>query len=497
MTEVVFRCDASHRIGAGHLTRCLALAEALHGAGWRVTFAARSGTSVMMKAVSMIDFLLYELECSVDDEAALLRNKYSDGVDLLVVDHYGRGFSFEQACRGWAKQILVLDDATGRNHDCDILIDAAASDGAIYAGCVPDFTRVLFGPSHAMVRRSFINCRSEALRRRRGCETRNILISFGATDPKNVTAAALNALADLDANVEITVALSSQALHVDELRSKATSRIRVVLDADTSALMTNADLAIGAAGATSYERAVLGLPSIIVALSDDQRGVARRLIAAGAAIDAGDFDENLGSRLSLIANKLIADSAALAQLSCAAAALIDGRGVQRIMAALAGIVPLRNNSAVSLRLAEKSDQKWLLRLQEKSPTRRHARNPAVPTAEEHSKWFSKMLANADVFFLLIEVDGECAGSVRLDPIYHDGPDAFEISIAVDPNFHGRGIGAAALLLARRALAGAAFEAEILPENIASQRLFSAAGFRKVAATRYRQSPRCSFGEHAR
>ena len=495
MTDVLFRSDASPEIGAGHLTRCLALAEALHGAGRRVRFAARRGTEAMMRAASGIEFSVHELECGVDDEPQLLRKEYSNGVDLLVVDHYGRDFRFEQACRGWARQIVVLDDATGRNHDCDILIDAAAKGSALYAGYLPHSARVLFGPPHALIRHSFVKRRPEALGGREGRRSKKILIAFGATDPKNVTAAALDALAELDETVEVTIALSSSAPHVDQIRSKATNRMCFVLDGDMAALMTEADLAIGAAGATSYERAFLGLPSIIVTLSEDQRGVARCLIDAGAAIDAGEIDEHFGSRLSSLTNNLIHDPVARVRLSGRAMALIDGRGVQRILAALAGTVLLRDGSAVNLRVAEKNDEKWLLQLQAKRPTRRFAKNPAVPSKEEHNKWFAKAVASADVFLFLIEVEGECAGSIRLDAMHHGTPDAFEISIAIDPNFHARGVGAAALSLARRVLTGAVLEAEILPENVASQKLFFAAGFQQVAATRYRQPPGCSFGGH--
>jgi UDP-2,4-diacetamido-2,4,6-trideoxy-beta-L-altropyranose hydrolase len=489
MTDVLFRCDASPEIGAGHMTRCVALAEALHATGRRVTFAARRGTRQMMRTATATDFSLCELDPEVEDEQTLLRNEYPNGVDLLVVDHYGRDVRFEQACRGWARQIFVLDDATGRNHDCDILVDPAASNDAVYKEYVPTCARVLFGAPHALIRRSFINRRAEALRRRDGRRGKKILISFGATDPKNVTSAALDALANLDEDVEITIALSSRAPHVDEVQRKARGHIRLVLDAEMSELMTDADLAIGAAGTTSYERAVLGLPSIIVTLSDDQRGVARSLIAAGATIDAGNFDEDINSRLSSLTKKLLADPAALNQLASAAAALVDGRGVQRILAELAGNVPLRNGSVVRLRLAEKSDEDWLFRLQQEPQTRRYARNPSVPTAQEHRDWFFKMLPNANVFLLVTEVDGKPAGLVRLDPMHHDMADAFEISIAVDPKLHGRGIGMAALLLVRRLQVGTVLEAEILPGNLASQRLFSAAGFHKVAATRYWQPPR--------
>ena len=487
MPRALFRCDASPEIGAGHVTRCLGLAEALAETGWRVAFAARRGTAAMMRATATGDFAVRELADAAQDEPTALRGYCPDGVDLLVVDHYQRNIRFEEACRGWARQILVMDDATGRQHDCDFLVDAAVNDRSIYAGGVPAQARLLLGPAYALVRRSFVAQRAAALQRRDGRPVENILVSFGATDPWNATSVALDALESFAEDYAITVALSSQAPHLDKVRHRLNGRAEAKLDADMAALMTEADLAIGAAGASAYERAVLGLPSIVVTVADNQHGIAKLFAAAGAAVDAGPFDATLVSRLGPMAQTLVDDSAARMRMTKAAAALSDGRGWQRLLAELAGETRAGDGSRVRFRLAEECDGDWLLQLQQAPPTRRHSRNPSVPSAEEHACWMTRVLANPDVFFLLIEVDGERAGYVRLDRLKSENA-AFEISVAVCPRLYGRGIGSAALSLARRLQPSAPFDAEILPENTASRLLFGKAGYQQVSETQFRQEP---------
>ena len=252
---------------------------------------------------------------------------FEGGADVLVVDHYGRDVSFERECRAWARHILVFDDATGRDHDCDLLLDAAADQPTRYRNYIPAHARVLCGPAFATIRRSFLDRRRAALARRDGRLVDNILLSFGATDPSNATCRVIDILADAVGDAVMTVVLSSRAPHIGEVRRRANGKIMLVPDVtDMSDLMAQADLAIGAAGASAFERAALGLPSILMTLAVNQRGVCRTLAAAGAALDGGSLDADVGGRLRLFVEHLMNDANARTAMSKAASALVDGRG---------------------------------------------------------------------------------------------------------------------------------------------------------------------------
>jgi UDP-2,4-diacetamido-2,4,6-trideoxy-beta-L-altropyranose hydrolase len=326
----LFRCDASAAIGAGHVTRCLALAEALAESGWRAAFAIGRDTTAIVPAIAAETFAMMELRHEAKDEPAALRSRFPDGVDLLVVDHYERDAAFERDCRGWARRILVMDDGTDRDHDCDLLLDSAASDPSLYAGLVAPRARLLLGPAYALIRRSFVAQRPIALQRRNGGPVKDILVSFGATDPWNAMPAALAALACFANDVAITVAMSSRAPHLDDVRARLPPGARLVLDADMAQLMTEADLAVGAAGASAFERAVLGLPSIIVTAAENQRGLADLLIDAGAATDCGYLNPGMKDRISNAARVLVGNGQVRVRMSHAASNLIDGKGGARI-----------------------------------------------------------------------------------------------------------------------------------------------------------------------
>jgi UDP-2,4-diacetamido-2,4,6-trideoxy-beta-L-altropyranose hydrolase len=295
--HAIFRCDAFPSIGAGHVSRCLALAEALHEVGWDIGFVATEETIATAPVLAASNFNIRTLddrECDLD----AMRAQASLKADLIVIDHYERDRQFESQCRLFAHKILAFDDATGRDHDCQILVDSGATDATIYVDHVPSHAVVLAGPAYALMRRSFIQHREAALARRDGRPVKSILVSCGATDPMNCTAAVLEALAGIALNATITVALSSRAPHLGAVRRGLRGNMRLRLDADDMAeLMTNADFAVGAPGATAFERAVLGLPSILITYADNQRGIARMMSDAGGTIDAGTLDEGLVGRL--------------------------------------------------------------------------------------------------------------------------------------------------------------------------------------------------------
>jgi UDP-2,4-diacetamido-2,4,6-trideoxy-beta-L-altropyranose hydrolase len=492
MVRALFRCDASPAVGGGHVSRCLALAEELAEAGWDVNFAVGPETLSCMPALAGCSFAIAELSTAAAAapaaEVDALTRRFPD-LDLLVVDHYGHDFAFEGACRRFARRVLVFDDGTGRRHDCDLLVDAAATTPDIYAGLVPQGASVLAGPAYALVRHAFRERRSTALQRRDGRPVKEILLSFGATDPGNVTERVLAALDGKTDGIVKTIALSSQAPHVGVLRRWLNRDTRLVLDGDMAALMTNADLALGAAGASAFERAALGLPSILVNIAENQDGVCYLFATAGAAVSSGGLDDALPQRLASLADRLLSDAEQRMHMARAAAAVVDGRGVRRVVFPIIGTAIARNGATVRLRLARLEDKTWLFDLQHSPGTRRYFRNPDPPDPETHSAWLRQMLDDPDRLLTIIEADGERTGMIRLDRSQHpDSALSYTISIAVEPCRRDQGIGMAALDLARRLRPASALDAEISPDNTASKKLFTRAGFCQVSGDLYRSLP---------
>lgn len=484
---LLFRCDASPAIGAGHVSRCLALAEVFIHAGWDVKFLVGSETLSTCPELGDLGIRVHTLTAD-EDEVAAVSAEANGGV--LIVDHYGRDSKFEAACRPFVRQILTFDDATGRDHDCDMVLDAAASTEAVYRKHVPEHGRVLCGLDYASLRVSFRAARPAALARRDGQPVRRVLVSCGATDPSNVTQSVLHTLAPFAPGIAVDVVLSSHAPHLESVRRALPSWATLHVDArNVAELMTVADIAIGTAGATAYERAALGLPSILIMVAENQSGVYERLIGAGAALGVGAPDQAFATRLAESIGSLIDDEHLRVRLSAVSSSLVDGRGPWRVMLALTEGGAAADGRSMRLRLAEPRDEAWLLELQRQPSTRHFFRNPQIPSEHEHHTWFTRTLSDSQKLLLLIETDSIAAGFLRLDEIATDGgPNAFEVSIAVDSRYARRGIATEALRFAQRLLPGARLHAEVVPENVGSQQLFLRAGFSRTSAATFDYVP---------
>ena len=329
--RIVFRTDGGPSIGAGHVARCLALAAAFNADSRSVGFAASAETFTTIAALEPVTYDCLMLAGQAEDEPGMMARHWPEGVDVLVVDHYRRDADFERGCRTWAKQIVVFDDIANRAHDADILVSSGATTAHSYRALVPKNCRILVGAGHAVIRREFLEARPRALARRSAKPVERILVSFGLSEPGQKTKLALDALAMAGYRGAVDVITPSGG------SSAARSNPAVTFHhagADMAKLMTTADLAIGAAGSTAWERCHLGLPTVLLTDGENQWGIAATVAGAGAGSYAGSAGAMTPEYLASAIVGLIADTEGRRRMAKAAAELVDGRGAERVVDAL-------------------------------------------------------------------------------------------------------------------------------------------------------------------
>ena len=101
----------------------------------------------------------------------------------------------------------------------------------------------------------------------------------------------------------------------------------------------------------------------------------------------------------------------------------------------------------------------------------------------------RMLESRESILIVVKADDMDVGTVRLDRCNgHAHPACYEVSIAISSTCHNQGVGSAALSLVRNLQPQAVLDAEILPDNGASKRLFARAGYVPVRENLYRNLP---------
>ncbi|BAP80155.1 pseudaminic acid biosynthesis-associated proteinPseG [Pseudomonas sp. MT-1] len=347
--KVIFRTDASLAIGTGHVMRCLTLARALRKKGYECLFICREHVGNLNALIQSEGFTLCSLSLGHKCDQELTHAHWLGATQeqdaevcapllaqlqpgWLIVDHYALDARWESLLKPYYRHLMVIDDLADRPHQCDLLLDQTfGRDGADYRVLVPSRCQLLCGSDYALLRPEFAALRDLSLQRRTNPRLRHLLITLGGVDKDDATGQVLEALRGslLPPDCRITVVMGSTAPWLSAVEIKALDMpwpTQVLVGVSKMAeLMADSDLAIGAAGATSWERCCLGLPTITLILSDNQREVARNLRAVGVT-ELIDLSQSIGDRLPELLKSFIQDPDALSTISAAAARITNGHG---------------------------------------------------------------------------------------------------------------------------------------------------------------------------
>jgi UDP-2,4-diacetamido-2,4,6-trideoxy-beta-L-altropyranose hydrolase len=356
VTKIVFRTDASHGIGSGHVVRCLTLADGLMKAGAKVSFVCREHEGNLCELVEERGIEVVRLPPESGQQAyefypahaAWLMSTWEDDAartldaicaqgtkpDWLVVDHYALEERWHRALRPAVGRILAIDDVADRRHDCDLLLDQnlVANMYNRYERLVPASCDLLLGPEYALLQPAYSELRS-CTPDRRG-PVRRILVFFGGADGDNLTGLAIDAVLGLGRpDLEVDIVVSPGSPNYEGIRRQVKGHANLHLHGrlpTLAMLMMKADLAIGACGATNWERLSLGLPAIVVTVAENQRPVAQELHRCGLIRWLGHRDEVSEDSLREAMAGLMAQGLPV-DWSIRCRAVVDGFGLGRVI----------------------------------------------------------------------------------------------------------------------------------------------------------------------
>ena len=345
--KVYFRLDSSFQMGGGHLMRCLTLAVALREQGAQVRFFCRDAVGHLMEAlreqhfpVTVLPVLIQSAqgysaypwgEGAQREDAAQTIQAFCEGrPDWLVVDHYGLDIEWERRLKPHTGRLMVVDDFTGRHHDCELLIDHNYSVGGVmrYNSLVPAACKVLLGPSYALLRKEFKSLRDMSGSRHN--ELNNILVFFTAGDDQGATLKAMRGIELFGKVDRIEIVVGRENPDIETIKALC-ERLGWGYHCEINympQLIAQASLVIGAGGSSNWERCALGVPALVVILAENQALIARELACAGVVCNLGwssqVMAEDYAGALRLM------DAQRLGGMSAQALQLVDAMGANRV-----------------------------------------------------------------------------------------------------------------------------------------------------------------------
>ena len=332
--------DAS--IGYGHFSRCLSMIATQKAKGYRCVYACRNANAHERQQIAFYggDILLLGERAFV---ANALIEAFPQGVDGVVIDSYLTGIEYERELFGWSRVLCVIDDLANRKHKANFLVDRTFGRSAgEYRGLVESDCRLLMGSDYVLLRPEFIESRKRVMPARRKVKyIPNVLLSIGATDPGNFSEKLIRALKGFTSEFELDVVLSSRGSSLERIRNllgrMSTCNIKLHIDLNAHQLcdlINKSHCAIAAGGVSAWERACLGLPSLVVEVNESQRDLIAGLERCGAvkrfkSIYGDDYSAIRDEFTDFVENRTL-----LNRMSRDAQKISSGKGAELVCSAL-------------------------------------------------------------------------------------------------------------------------------------------------------------------
>jgi UDP-2,4-diacetamido-2,4,6-trideoxy-beta-L-altropyranose hydrolase len=225
------------------------------------------------------------------EETQNVLKSFNDQIDVLIADHYGIDEKWEWEMYSYTRRIMIIDDLANRKHYCNLLLDQNyySNLSERYHDLVPSTCKLMLGPAYVLLRDEF----KEASRKKRNRtgEILNILVFFGGTDPTNETHKAIKALSFITKqDLRVNVLVGSSNPNKERIEQYCLQYDHFYFHCQVSNIadmISQADIVIGAGGATTWERCFLGVPSMTIVVADNQLEVTKAVSKFGATIHLG------------------------------------------------------------------------------------------------------------------------------------------------------------------------------------------------------------------
>lgn len=301
--------------GYGHLTRCLSLYQAFEEKKIIPLYVANCDENgekfVDVKNFLRIDWL---------NNPEILLDKIN-GYDIIVIDSYLAPLSVYEKIQSIARTTIYIDDYIRLKYPWGIILNGTI--GAENMNYNRDKDHLyLLGMDYMPLRKEFWDIDIPVRQKKYN----NILVTFGAQDPRNLTEPVLEKLNKEFPGLNYHVVTGPGNIIGEKERASNIKFYSSLSASQMADLMLECDLAVTAAGQTTYELARTGVPFIAIGVIDNQEFNLKGWAARGYIENILWYEQNdLYDKLIYNVNNIISG------ISSGTLPVYDGQGARRVV----------------------------------------------------------------------------------------------------------------------------------------------------------------------
>lgn len=325
--KVIVLTEGSRNQGLGHIIRCLALCESFIDMGIDPYIYVNSEDNLK----DIFAGFSYEVINWLKDSGYIFK-KVSNS-DIVIIDSYLAGLDFYKELSSLVKLAVYIDDDKRINYPKGVIVNFAIYADGLYKEKIYKDNRILWGTEYIPLRRVFRESDKDKIRK--PDKVKKILLTFGGSDIRVLSPQVLTILKnDKYSGIKKILILGKMASDMGDLSDFTDCNIQIFsnLPSDIVAeAIISADLAISAAGMTLYELAYCQIPTIAIAVTDNQMKGLKEFIKRGFIHKSLKWNEpDLLCKLENLIDFHIDNFSKVKEKAKIGRSIVDGYGGQRI-----------------------------------------------------------------------------------------------------------------------------------------------------------------------
>jgi len=325
--EILIFTEGGREQGLGHIVRCSAMCEAIIAEGVE--------PHIYVNTQDNLDVFFGGYRHEVKDWG----NNYQDildkltGCEVAIVDSYMAGMDFYEKLSTSVKAPVYIDDTRRLEYPRGIIVNFSLYATELYKDRGPEHYYML-GNRYIPLREDFVKAVQKIQKKRESLK--RVFISFGGTDIRGFSARTLELLGRREyRGIEKRIMIGKCASLSRSIEKYVDDNTEILYDPSPEVIgevMAASDMAITAAGMTLYELAYCGVPTIAVAIADNQLRGLKEFVRAGFI---GDFlrwdDTDIMGKLKSQIDSRVHGCSKLKEIAQIGRNIVDGKGSRRIV----------------------------------------------------------------------------------------------------------------------------------------------------------------------